>query len=333
VHQVEVPWARPGSGFTLLFEAWALLPAREMAVSEAAETLGIQDTRLWRMLTHYVDKAHAGTDWSKLVRVGVDESERSGDSLPQAARRASAARQTSRSEGHRYVTCFVDPDSGKLLYMTEGRDAATVESFAVELPDHQCSPEAIEEVAMDMSPAFQSGVAKQLPEASMVFDRYHVMALAGKATDEVRREVAREEGGLEKGAMWSLRGNKERLKAEQLEQRERLCRETGSGNQYQISARSRRSAVELLAQNERPPESVSKRPLRHGVCFCSCLAWKHTSRVDCGCALPFGYLCGHPSSIVCRSDSLVRGGALGGWRSGVFGPRMSRDFYECRTRM
>ena len=225
MHQVEVPWARPGSGFTLLFEAWALLPAREMAVSEAAETLGIQDTRLWRMLTHYVDKAHAGTDWSKLVRVGVDESERSGDSLPQAARRASAARQTSRRKGHRYVTCFVDPDSGKLLYMTEGRDAATVESFAVELPDHQCSPEAIEEVAMDMSPAFQSGVAKQLPEASMVFDRYHVMALAGKATDELRREVAREEGGLEKGAMWSLRGNKERLKAEQLEQRERLCRD------------------------------------------------------------------------------------------------------------
>lgn len=205
VHQVEVPWARPGSGFTLLFEAWSLLLAREMAVSEAAKTLGIQDTRLWRVLTHYVEKAHAGTDWSKLVRVGMDE--------------------TSRRKGHRYVTCFVDLDSGNLLYMTEGRDAATVESFATELAAHQGSPKAIKEVAMDMSPAFQSGVASHLPGASPVFDRYHVMALAGKATDEVRREVAREEGGLEKGAMWSLRGNKERLKVEQLEQRERLCRD------------------------------------------------------------------------------------------------------------
>lgn len=204
VHQVEVPWARPGSGFTLLFEAWALLLAREMAVSEAAETLGIQDTRLWRLLTHYVEKAHAAANWSKLVRVGMDE--------------------TSRRKGHRYVTCFADLDSGNLLYMTEGRDAATVEAFAVELSAHQGSPEAIQEVAMDMSPAFQSGVAEHLPEAVKVFDRYHVMALAGKATDEVRREVAREEGSLEKGAMWSLRGNKERLKAEQLEQRERLCR-------------------------------------------------------------------------------------------------------------
>lgn len=202
VHQVEVPWARPGSGFTLLFEAWALLLAREMAVSEAAETLGIQDTRLWRMLTHYVDKAHAGTDWSKLVRVGVDE--------------------TSRRKGHRYVSCFVDLDSGNLLYMIEGRDATTAGAFAVEVTGHQGSPRAITELAMDMSPRFQSGVAEHQPGASIVFDRYHAMALAGKVTDEVRREVAREEGGLEKDAMWPLWGKKERLKAGQLELRERL---------------------------------------------------------------------------------------------------------------
>jgi len=176
VRQVEVPWARRGSGFTLLFEAWAFLLARKMAVSEAAETLGIQDTRLSRILTQGVDKAHAGNDWSRLVRVGVVE--------------------TIRSKAHRYVTCFVDLDSGNLLYMTKGRDAATVGAFGVEVIAHQGSPEAIEEVAMDMSPPFQSGLAEHLPGASIVFDRYHVMALAGKATDEMRREVAREEGGL-----------------------------------------------------------------------------------------------------------------------------------------
>ena len=205
VHQVEVPWARPGSGFTLLFEAWALLLAREMPVSEAAKTLGIQDTRLWRLLSHYVDKAYAEASWSELERVGVDE--------------------TSRRKGHCYVTCFVDLDSGNLLYMDEGRDAATVASFASELFEHQSSPEAITEVAMDMSQAFQSGVEQHLPGANKVFDRYHVMALGGKALDEVRKEVTREEGGLEKGALWSLRGNKARLKPEQSEQRERLCRQ------------------------------------------------------------------------------------------------------------
>jgi len=205
VRQVEVPWARPGSGFTLLFDAWALLLVDEMAVSAAAKTLGIHDTRLWRLLNHYVNKAHSEADWSEVERVGVDE--------------------TSRRKGHRYVTCFVDLASGFLLYMTEGRDAATVERFTLQLPEHQSIAEAIKEVAMDMSQAFQSGVNQHLPNAKKVFDRYHVMALAGNATDEVRREVAREEGGLEKGAMWSMRGNKERLSAKQLEQRERLCRQ------------------------------------------------------------------------------------------------------------
>ncbi len=39
VVQVEVPWARPGSGFTLLFEALAMMLCRQMPVSEVAEWL------------------------------------------------------------------------------------------------------------------------------------------------------------------------------------------------------------------------------------------------------------------------------------------------------
>jgi len=205
VHQIQVPWARPGSGFTLLLEAWALLLAKDMAMAEAAATLGIHDTRLWRLISHYVDQAHAKEDWSGLKRVGVDE--------------------TSRRKGHSYVTCFVDLESARLLYMELGRDAATVESFASELPAHQSAAENITEVAMDMSLAFQSGVEAHLPQAKKVFDRYHVMALAGKALDQVRREVSRDNGGLEKGALWSLRGNPGRLSQSQAEQRERLCRQ------------------------------------------------------------------------------------------------------------
>ena len=205
MRQVEVPWARRGSGFTLLFESWALLLVEEMAVSAAAKTLGIHDTRLWRLLTYYVEKAHSAEDWSKIDRVGVDE--------------------TSRRKGHCYVTCFVDLESGRLLHMTEGHDAATIESFALQLSEHQSNVEAIKEVAMDMSKAFQSGVAQHLTNAKKVFDRWHVTSLAGKAMDEVRRNVAQEEGGLERGSMWSMRGNKERLSAKQLKQRERLCRQ------------------------------------------------------------------------------------------------------------
>ena len=104
-----------------------------MAVSEAAQTLGIQDTRLWRLLDHYVEKAHAGMDWSRLKRVGLDE--------------------TSRRKGHRHVTCFIDLDPGNLLYLTEGQEAATVAAIAAELLTHQFTPAAITVVVMVSSSA------------------------------------------------------------------------------------------------------------------------------------------------------------------------------------
>ena len=51
---VPAPWARPGSGFTLLFEAWAVEMARHLPVSTLAEQLDETDTRLWRSVAHYV---------------------------------------------------------------------------------------------------------------------------------------------------------------------------------------------------------------------------------------------------------------------------------------
>jgi transposase len=50
VLRINVPWARPDSGFTLLFEQVALLLMREMPVSAAARIIGVTDQRLWRIL-------------------------------------------------------------------------------------------------------------------------------------------------------------------------------------------------------------------------------------------------------------------------------------------
>jgi len=48
VRQVAVSWARPGSGFTMLFEALALTFAKAMPVSKVAEMTREHDTRIWR---------------------------------------------------------------------------------------------------------------------------------------------------------------------------------------------------------------------------------------------------------------------------------------------
>jgi transposase len=204
VHQVKVPWAREGSGFTLLFEAMALKLIGSMSVLEAARIMGEEDTRIWRIVHHYVDTAYEQSDWSEVERIAVDE--------------------TSRKKGHQYVTNVIDLESGSLLFMTPGKDAETIGKFVSQLVGFHGKAENIKEVAMDMSEAFKSGVSQYLKDAEKVFDRFHVMKLTGEAFDEVRKEVSRENGGFGRDGMWALRGDRERLSESMQELRDDLIK-------------------------------------------------------------------------------------------------------------
>ena len=46
---MQVPWAREGSGFTLLMEALVMFLSAEMPVDGMADLLHESDTRLWRV--------------------------------------------------------------------------------------------------------------------------------------------------------------------------------------------------------------------------------------------------------------------------------------------
>ena len=181
VHQVAVPWARAGSGFTLLFEALGLTLCKMLPVNTAAEHLAVGDDALWTILDRYVGQARAREDYSGVRRVGIDET---------AARR-----------GHNYVTFAHDMEAKRLLFGCEGRDQKTVEAFADDLKAHGGDPEQITDASIDMSTAFIAGVGKQLPNAEITFDPFHVIALANGALEEVRRDEVWQEPLL-KGSRW-----------------------------------------------------------------------------------------------------------------------------------
>lgn len=207
VRQVAVPWARSESGFTLLFEAFVMALAREMPVKAVAGLMGEHDTRLWRVVHHYVGEAQGRADWSGVKAVAIDE--------------------TAMRKGHRYATVAVELDlreeqAARLLFMTKERTAASVGEFVAELPAHGATPEQVRLVAIDMSAAYQKGVAEHLPLAEVVFDRFHLMKLAGEAVDGVRKTL-RAQGVELPGALWALRGNWDNLKEEQRLVRLELC--------------------------------------------------------------------------------------------------------------
>ncbi|MCA1830863.1 MAG: ISL3 family transposase [Actinobacteria bacterium] len=172
VRQVEIPWARPGSGFTLLFEALSMAMLSEMPVKACARIIGEHDTRLWRVLKHYVGVARAKRSDKKVRMIGIDE--------------------TSSRRGHNYISNFVDLEVPRVLFATEGRDSSTVSTFAADLLAHGGDPAAITDVCMDMSPAYYVGVTTHLPDAQITYDRYHLIQLLTAAVDRVRRDEAQE---------------------------------------------------------------------------------------------------------------------------------------------
>ncbi len=134
----KLPWARRESGFSLLFEAMVMVMAKSMPVNVIASIIDEHDTRIWRIITHYVEQARSQDDHSGVTTVGVDE--------------------TASKRGHNYVSLFVDLAVPKVLFVTDGKDAATVKRFRDDLTAHRGDPAQISEFCSDMSPAFIKGV-------------------------------------------------------------------------------------------------------------------------------------------------------------------------------
>jgi transposase len=166
--QLGVPWARPGSGFTAAFEALALALCRELPVRRAAALLRCQDKQLWRRIEFYVEQARALESFEGVEIVGIDE--------------------TSLRRGQDYITVVHDLEEKRLLFAAEGREHQTVVEFAADLQAHGGDPAAVRHVCMDMSAAYAKGVALALPNAQISYDRFHMIAMAIQAMDEVRRE-------------------------------------------------------------------------------------------------------------------------------------------------
>lgn len=195
VKQVQVPWARAGSGFTLLFEALVMTMARDMPVNVMARLFSVTDTRLWRVINAYVEMARAKEDFSDVKRIGVDE--------------------TSVKKGHDYVSFFFDLDKKKLLFGTEGKDNETVKDFVADLKKHGGNPEQITDAAIDMSKAFIKGIKEQLPNAATTFDRFHLIKLMNETMGKIRADEARQFPEILKKSRYLFLKNPENLTPEE----------------------------------------------------------------------------------------------------------------------
>jgi transposase len=110
--------------------------------------------------------------------------------------------------GQRYLTSVADHASGSIVWCAPGRNAATLQAFFDLLGDRKHS---IRAVSIDVSGGYQQAIHENLPHAEVCFDPFHVVRLAQRAVDQVRRDEwnAHErshtpEGKWIKGTRWSL---------------------------------------------------------------------------------------------------------------------------------
>ena len=117
----------------------------------------------------------------------------------------------------RFYTIVIDLEDGRILWAKPGRGKAALRGFWRRLRVAQTH---IQAVATDMSAAYWSAVLEHLPDAVLVFDKFHVIKLMNERLDDLRREMVREaEGSLKlqiKGTRFLLLRNPENLTADQI---------------------------------------------------------------------------------------------------------------------
>ena len=120
---------------------------------------------------------------------------------------------------HRYLTVVTDLQARKVVWVGEGRKSQNLARFFKALPE--TTRRRIEVVAIDMWKAYRKSVEEWLPNAEIVFDKFHVVAHLGKALDEVRKSEARrldkDDSKILKRKRWVLLKGAENLSPEQQE--------------------------------------------------------------------------------------------------------------------
>ena len=167
VKQVNAPFERKNSRFTLLFEGYAMLIMQDAPIAKAAEWLRCDEKSLTRILRYWVKKAVDAMDLGDVIKLALDE--------------------TSFKKGHKYVTLVIDAVKRRTIDVEEGRGKDAVENFVGKLTEKGGNPEKIETVTSDMSKTYLPAIKENFPNAENIIDKFHVKKVLIDALDAVRK--------------------------------------------------------------------------------------------------------------------------------------------------
>ena len=152
--------------YTRSFAQTALDMLRFATIKSVADFLHVSWNLVKNIHKHKLSKTYRRISLANVQYLGIDE--------------------FSIRKNHRYMTIFVDLQTGCILHALEGTSKEVISPF---LKCLKKKARRLKAVAMDMSVSYISAVKGILPNIPIVFDRYHVMALMNKQIDDLRREL------------------------------------------------------------------------------------------------------------------------------------------------
>lgn len=193
----RIPWADKWQRVThALFRAVATL-ARQLDWASVAAHFHLN----WKTVAAVVEGAVlwglAHRRWHPLHLLGLDE--------------------VSRRKGQQYLTVVYDLERGRVVWVGRDRSTATMARFFAWLGLRRAR--AIHTVCCDMWAVYIDAIHAHLPQATLVFDRFHLTQHLSRAVDEVRRQTWRQMQGRERAEFKRTRflwlANPENLRREE----------------------------------------------------------------------------------------------------------------------
>jgi len=193
IRQVAVAFADARRRHTKSFARYVLELSRLMTIKDAAQHLGISWDTVKELQKEDLQRRFGKPKLKHLRQIAIDE--------------------ISVGKGHRYVTVVLDLESGAVVHVGKGKGSDALTAFWKRL---RSSGAKVKAVAIDMSPAYIEAVSTHLPEAMIVFDRFHMMKLLNDKLSDLRRELYREatdmlQKNVLKGIRWLLLKRPENL--------------------------------------------------------------------------------------------------------------------------
>lgn len=168
----SVPWANGKSPVTKMLAQQLSDWAKLLSWQEVCERFRVNWRQVYESVKQVVNWGLEHRDLDGVEAIGIDE--------------------VQFGKGHQYLTVVYQlcGETRRLLYVGQRRDAAALQAFFDATGVLWCG--AIKYVCTDMWKAYLKVIRENMPDATHILDRFHIVKLINDAVDQVRRAENRE---------------------------------------------------------------------------------------------------------------------------------------------